>query len=67
MVCACEKKDCRFSHEKDKKHLVEGMRSRERPKKTWDEQIKDLSEMLFSENLIRIRNSWRHHIHILDC
>ena len=47
--------------------IVEGKRSRGRPKKTWVEQIKDdLSELHLSEDLTRDRNSWRRHIHILD-
>ena len=47
--------------------IVEGKRSRGRPKITWVEQIKDdLSELHLSEDLTRDRNSWRRHIHILD-
>ena len=47
--------------------IVEGKRSRGRPKKTWVEQIKDeLSELHLSEDLTREKNSWRRQIHILD-
>ena len=43
--------------------IVEGKRSRGRPKKTWVEQIKDdLSELHLSEDLTRDRNSWRRQI-----
>ncbi|XP_057550451.1 uncharacterized protein LOC130828482 [Amaranthus tricolor] len=47
--------------------LVEGKRSRGRPKKTWVEQIKDdLSQLCLSEDLTRDKNSWKRQIHILD-
>ena len=47
--------------------IVEGKRSRGRPKKTWVEQIKDdLSELHLSKDLTRDRNSWRRQIYILD-
>ena len=47
--------------------IVEGKRSRGRPRRTRDEQIKvDLHELNLSENLIRDRRSWRRHIHVLD-
>ena len=47
--------------------IVEGKRSRGRPRRTWDEQIRvDLHELNLSVDLTRDRNSWRHHIHVLD-
>ena len=47
--------------------IVEGKRSRGRPRRTWDEQIKvDLHELNLSEGLTRVRGSWRRHIHVLD-
>ena len=47
--------------------IVEGKRSRGRPRRTWDEQIRvDLHELNLSEDLTRDRGSWRLHIHILD-
>ena len=47
--------------------IVEGMRSRGRLKRTWDEQIRiDLYELNLSEGLTRDRVSWRRHIHVLD-
>ena len=46
--------------------IVEGKRSRGRPRRTWDEQIKvDLHELNLSEGLTRDRGSWRRHIHVL--
>ena len=47
------------------KHILK--RSRERLKRTWDEQIKaDLHELNLPEGLTRDTGSWRHHIHVLD-
>ena len=47
--------------------IVEGKRSRERPKRTWHEQIKvDLHELHLSADLTRDRSSWRRLIHALD-
>ena len=47
--------------------LVEGKRSRERPKKSWVEQIKyDLSELRPSADLTKDRNSQRRQIYISD-
>ena len=47
--------------------IVEGKRSRGRPKKTWVEQIKnDLNELRLSADLTRDRSNWRHQIHVLD-
>ncbi|XP_057540068.1 uncharacterized protein LOC130818029 [Amaranthus tricolor] len=47
--------------------IVEGKRSRGRPKRTWDEWIKiDLRELNLSKGLTRDRGSWRRHIHVLD-
>ena len=47
--------------------IVEGKRSRGRPMKTWDEQIRvDLHELHLSADLTRDRNSWRRLIHALD-
>ena len=47
--------------------IVEGKRSRGRPRRTSDEQIKiDLRELNLSEGLIRDRGSWRRHILVLD-
>ncbi|XP_057538222.1 uncharacterized protein LOC130815757 [Amaranthus tricolor] len=46
--------------------IVEGKRSRERSRRTWDEQIKvDLHELNLSKGLIRDRDSWRRHIHVV--
>ena len=47
--------------------IVEGKRSRGRPRRTWDEQIKvDSRELNLSEGLTRDRGSWRYHIYVLD-
>ena len=47
--------------------IVEDKKSRGRPKKIWDEQIKNnLSELLLFENLTRDMNSLGHRIHVLD-
>ena len=47
--------------------IVAGKRSRERPKRIWDEQIRiDLHELNVYEGLTKDRGSWRRHIHILD-
>ena len=48
--------------------IVESKRSRGRPKRTWDEQIRvDLHELNLSGGLTRDRGiSWRRHIHVLD-
>ena len=47
--------------------IVEGKRSRERPRRTWGEQIRvDLHELNLSVDLTRDRNNWRRHIHVLD-
>ena len=47
--------------------IVEGKRSRGRPKKTWIEQIKNyLSEMHLSVDLTRDKNSWRRQIYVMD-
>ena len=47
--------------------IVEGKRSRGRPRRTWDEQIKvDLRKLNLSEGLTKDRGSWRRHIHVLD-
>ena len=40
--------------------IVEGKRSRGRPRRTWDEQIKiDLRELNLSKGLTRDKGSWR--------
>lgn len=47
--------------------IVEGKRSRGRPKKTWEEQIRiDLRELNLSEDVTRDKSSWRRHIQVLD-
>ena len=47
--------------------IVEGKRRRERPRRTWEEQIKDdLCELHLSKDLTRNRASWRRLIHVLD-
>ena len=47
--------------------IVEGKRSRGRPRKIWDEQIRmDLRELNLSEDMARDRSSWRRHIQVLD-
>ena len=47
--------------------IVEGKRSRGRPRRTWDEQIRvDLHELNLSEGLTRDMVNWRCHIHVLD-
>ena len=47
--------------------IVEGKRSRGKPKRTWDEQIRtDLHELNLSADLTRDRSSWRRHIQVLD-
>ena len=47
--------------------IVEGKKSRGRPKKTWEEQIRiDLRELNLSQDLTRDRSSWRHLIQVLD-
>ncbi|KAD2392888.1 hypothetical protein E3N88_39865 [Mikania micrantha] len=47
--------------------IVEGKRSRGRPRLTWDEQIRhDLSELHLSEDMISDRSSWRRRIKAKD-
>ena len=47
--------------------IVEGKRSRGRPRRTWDEQIKiDLHDLHLSKDLTRDRATWRRLIHVLD-
>ena len=47
--------------------IVEGNKSRRKPKKMWVEQIKnDLNELHFCADLTRDRNSWRRRIYVLD-
>ena len=47
--------------------ILEGKRSRGRPRRTWEERIKsDLRELHFSKDLTRDRASWRRLIHVLD-
>ena len=46
--------------------IVESKRSRGRPRRTWNEQIRvDLHELNLSADLTRDRSSWRRHIHVL--
>ena len=46
--------------------IVEGKRSRGKPKRTWDEQIRvDLHDLNLFEGLTRDRGSWRRHIQVL--
>ena len=47
--------------------IVEGKRSRGRPRRTWEEQIKsDLHELHLFKDLTRNRASWQRLIHVLD-
>ena len=47
--------------------IVEDKKSRGRPRRILDEQIKvNLHELYLSEGLTRDRGNWRRHIHILD-
>ena len=47
--------------------IVASKRSRGRPRRTWDEQIRvDLYELHLSADLTRDRSSWRRLIHVLD-
>ena len=47
--------------------IVEDKRSRGRPRRIWDEQIKvNLHELNLSEDLTRDKGSWRRHIHVLE-
>ena len=47
--------------------IVEGKKSRGRPRRTWEEQIKsDMHELHLSEDLSRDKGSWRRLIHVLD-
>ena len=47
--------------------IMEGKRSRGRPKRTWEEQIKsDMHELHLSKDLTRDRASWRRLIQVLD-
>ena len=47
--------------------IVEGERSRGKPRRTWDKQIKvDLHELHLSVDLSRDRVSWRRLIHALN-
>ena len=47
--------------------IVEGKRSRDKPKRTWDEQLRvDLQKLNLSADLTRDKSSWRRHIHVLD-
>ena len=66
-----------FGHVQRKKHdsplrrieciIVEGKRSRGRPRRTWEEQIKsDMHELHIFKDLTNDRSNWRRLIHILD-
>ena len=47
--------------------IVEGKRSRRKPRRTWEEYIKrDMHELQLSEDLTKDKGSWRRLIHILD-
>ena len=47
--------------------IVEGKRSRERPRRTWEEQIKhDLYDLHFSEDVTTDRGSWRRLFYVFD-
>jgi hypothetical protein len=47
--------------------LVEGKRSRGRPRRTWEEQIKsDMNDLHLSKDMTRDRASWRRLIHVPD-
>ena len=47
--------------------ILEGKRSRGRPRRTWEEQIKnDLNDLHLSVDLTKYRSSWRCLIHVLD-
>ena len=47
--------------------IVEGKKSRERPRKIWEEQIKvDLRELYLSKDLTKDRFSWRRLIRVSD-
>ena len=47
--------------------IVEGKRSRGRPKLTWDERIRhDLIELHLSEDMVQDRDSWRRRIKASD-
>ena len=47
--------------------IVEGKRSRGRPRRMWEEQIKsDLHDLHLMKDLTRDRSSWRRLIHVSD-
>ena len=47
--------------------IVEGERSRGRPRRTWKEHIKiDLGDIQLSKDLTKDRVSWQYLIHVLD-
>ena len=47
--------------------IVEGKKSRGRPRRTWEEQIKsDMHELHLSEDLSRDKGSWWRLIHFLE-
>ena len=47
--------------------IVEGKRSRGRPRRPWEEHIKsDIHELHLSKDLTRDTGSWRRLIHVLD-
>ncbi|XP_076938837.1 uncharacterized protein LOC143607188 [Bidens hawaiensis] len=47
--------------------IVEGKRSRGRPKLTWDQRIRhDLTELHLSEDMVQTRDSWRRRIKVSD-
>ena len=67
----------RFGHVQRKTHdapvrrinciIVKGKRSRGRPRRIWEKQIKsDIHELHLSKDLTKDRGSWRRLIHILD-
>ena len=63
----CAEKDFRRPYKRVENIIVEGKRSQEKLKRTWDDQIKvDLHELNLFQGLSRDRGSWRRHIHIID-
>ena len=73
----CENRLRQFGHVKRKTYdapvrgfeniIVEGKRSRGRPRRMWEEHIKsDLHDLHLSEDLTKVRGSWRRLVHVLD-
>lgn len=67
MVYACSEGNIKSPARRIESIIVEGKRSRGKPRRTREEQIKnDLHDLNLSRDLIRDRSNWRHLIDVLD-